>query len=163
MGLTPEVLRYVDILITILLSSLRYESYSLSAMSIRLLSLRLPENTPVFFHLIIYFVRVECQININSSFSYGLYLFWTLADNIRYHSLYSRGYTRCNKQCHYNSCLLDPYVSIPPHCSFHDDVIKRKHLPRYWPFVREFTGYRWNPRRKASDAKLWHFLWSAPE
>ena len=24
----------------------------------------------------------------------------------------------------------------------HDDVIKWKHFPRYWPFVREFTGDR---------------------
>ena len=27
----------------------------------------------------------------------------------------------------------------------HDDVIKWKHFPRYWPFVREFTGHRWIP------------------
>ena len=27
----------------------------------------------------------------------------------------------------------------------------------------EFTGPRWIPRRKASDAGLWCFLWSAPE
>ena len=26
---------------------------------------------------------------------------------------------------------------------FHDDVIKCKHFPRYWSFVREFTGHRW--------------------
>ena len=25
----------------------------------------------------------------------------------------------------------------------HDDVIKWKHFPRFWPFVREFTGPRW--------------------
>ena len=43
----------------------------------------------------------------------------------------------------------------------HDDVIKWKHFPRYWPFVREFTGRRWIPRTKASDAELWYFLWSA--
>ena len=28
----------------------------------------------------------------------------------------------------------------------HDDVIKWKHFPRYWPFLREFTGERWIPR-----------------
>ena len=28
---------------------------------------------------------------------------------------------------------------------------------------REFTGHRWIPRTKASDAELWSFLWSAPE
>ena len=27
----------------------------------------------------------------------------------------------------------------------------------------EFTGRRWIPRTKASDAELWCFLWSAPE
>ena len=42
----------------------------------------------------------------------------------------------------------------------HDDVIKWKHFPRDWPFVR---GLRWIPRTKASDAELWCFLWSAPE
>ena len=28
---------------------------------------------------------------------------------------------------------------------YHDDVIKWKHFPRYWPFMREFTGQRWIP------------------
>ena len=27
----------------------------------------------------------------------------------------------------------------------------------------EFTGHRWIPHTKARDAKLWYFLWSAPE
>ena len=27
----------------------------------------------------------------------------------------------------------------------------------------EFTGHRWIPRTKASDAELWCFLWSEPE
>ena len=31
-----------------------------------------------------------------------------------------------------------------------------KHFPRDWPFVRGV------PRTKASDAELWHFLWSGP-
>ena len=33
----------------------------------------------------------------------------------------------------------------------HDDVIKWKHFPRYWPFVREFPGPRWIPRTKANN------------
>ena len=41
----------------------------------------------------------------------------------------------------------------------HDDVIKWKHFPRNWPFVRS----RWIPHTKASDAELWCFLWSASE
>ena len=43
-----------------------------------------------------------------------------------------------------------------------DDVIKWKHFPRYWPLWGEFTGHRWIPIEKASDAELWFFL-SAPE
>ena len=45
----------------------------------------------------------------------------------------------------------------------HDDVIKWKHFPRYWPFVRGIHRSRWIPRTKASDAELWCFLWSQPE
>ena len=44
-----------------------------------------------------------------------------------------------------------------------EDVIKWKHFPRYWPLVQEFTGHWGIPLTKASDAKLWYFLWSAPE
>ena len=29
------------------------------------------------------------------------------------------------------------------------------------PLCREFTGHRWIPHTKASDAKIWCFLWSA--
>ena len=35
----------------------------------------------------------------------------------------------------------------------HDDVIKWKHFPRYWPFVRGIHR----------STELWCFLWSAPE
>ena len=45
----------------------------------------------------------------------------------------------------------------------HDDVIKWKHLPRYWPFVRGIHRPRWIPLTKASDTELWCFLWSVPE
>ena len=30
------------------------------------------------------------------------------------------------------------------------------------PLCREFTGHRWFPLTKSSDAELWCFLWSAP-
>ena len=45
----------------------------------------------------------------------------------------------------------------------HDDVIKWKHFPRYWPFARGIHRSRWIPRTKASSAELWCFLWSQPE
>ena len=44
---------------------------------------------------------------------------------------------------------------------YHDDVIKWKHFPRYhgyWPLCVEFTGHRWIPNTKASDAELWCFF-----
>ena len=36
----------------------------------------------------------------------------------------------------------------------HDDVIKWKHFPRNWPFVRGIHRSRWIPHTKASDAGL---------
>ena len=39
----------------------------------------------------------------------------------------------------------------------HDDVIKWKHFPRYWPFVRGIHRSRWIPRTKVSDAELFMF------
>ena len=42
----------------------------------------------------------------------------------------------CNRHCH-GSC--DSLTGMP---AFHDDVIKWKHLPRNWPFVR---GIHWSP------------------
>ena len=38
-----------------------------------------------------------------------------------------------------------------------------EHFPCYWPFVWGIHRSRWFPRTKASDAKLWCFLWSASE
>ena len=42
----------------------------------------------------------------------------------------------------------------------HDDVIKWKLFPRYWPFVRGIHRSTVNSLTKASDAELWYFLWS---
>ena len=44
-----------------------------------------------------------------------------------------------------------------------DDVIKWKHFPRCWPFVRVIHRSPVNSGTKASDAELWCFLWFAPE
>ena len=40
--------------------------------------------------------------------------------------------------------------------SSYDDVIKWKHVPRYWSFVSGI--HRWVPLTKASDAELWCLL-----
>ena len=42
----------------------------------------------------------------------------------------------------------------------HDDVIKWKHFPRNWPFVRGIHRSRWIPHTKASDAELLFSLFS---
>ena len=58
----------------------------------------------------------------------------------------------------YRECLLVVYKMYISNCWFetvtntpgkhyHDDVIKWKRFPRYWPFVRE-TGHRWIPLTK---------------
>ena len=38
-----------------------------------------------------------------------------------------------------------------------------EHFARYWPFLRGIHRSRLIPRTKASDAKLWCFLWPSPE
>ena len=62
---------------------------------------------------------------------------------------------RCCANCRYS----DDQIQV----IYHDDVIKWKHFPRNWPLCGEFTGPRWIPRTKASDAELWCFLWSVSE
>ena len=41
----------------------------------------------------------------------------------------------------------------------YDDVIKGKHFPRYWPFVRGIHRSRWIPLTKANVTGLWCFLY----
>ena len=53
------------------------------------------------------------------------------------------------------------YFLLSP--NFHDDAIKWRHFPRYWPFVRETTGHQCIPLTKASHTDLLNFLWSAPQ
>ena len=40
----------------------------------------------------------------------------------------------------------------------HDDVIKWKHFPRYWPFVRGIYRSRWIPHTKASGAEMFSLI-----
>ena len=47
--------------------------------------------------------------------------------------------------------------------SWHDDVIKWRQFPRYWPFVRGIHRSPVNSHTNASDAELWCSLWSASE
>ena len=53
--------------------------------------------------------------------------------------------------------------SIPIHNTFHDDVIKWKHFPRYWPYVRGIHRSPVVPLTKVSGAELWCSLWYSPK
>ena len=47
--------------------------------------------------------------------------------------------------------------------TWHDDVMKWNIFPVTAHLCGQFTGPRWIPHTKASDAELWCFLWSASE
>ena len=47
--------------------------------------------------------------------------------------------------------------------TYHDDVIKWKHFPRYWLSMWGIHRLPVNSPHKAHNAELWCFLWYAPE
>ena len=57
-----------------------------------------------------------------------------------------------------NFLLKSPVFHFQNFSVPHDDVIKWKHFPRNWPFVRGIHRSRWIPHTKASDAELWCFF-----
>ena len=65
--------------------------------------------------------------------------------------------------CLYINLVCCCFIVKKQFLDLHDDFIKWKHFPRYWPFVRGIHRSRWIPHTKASDAELWCFLWSASE
>ena len=67
--------------------------------------------------------------------------------------------------CHhkFHGIYRSHHIGTSHGISWHDDVVKWKHFPRYWPFVRGINRSWWIPSTKASDAELSCFLWSAPE
>ena len=44
----------------------------------------------------------------------------------------------------------------------HDEVIKWKHFPRYWPFARGIHRWPVDSPNKGQWSGVWCFLWSAP-
>ena len=59
-----------------------------------------------------------------------------------------------------NSSRLKNVLTSLQKLSRHDDVMKWKHFPRYWPFVR---GIYRSPLNSPHKSQLGCFLWSAPE
>ena len=51
--------------------------------------------------------------------------------------------------------------NIPPdHQQPHDDVIRWKHFPRYWPFVREIHRLPVNPPHKGQWVLMFSLIWA---
>ena len=70
---------------------------------------------------------------------------------------------RFSSLCAFRNCVSTNGDLLWMWTIIHDDVIKWKHFPRNWPFVRGIHRSRWIPHTKASDAELWCYLWSASE
>ena len=103
------------------------------------------------------FVQPMCLKNIKL---YTRCDIWQAAKGIRYHKILVRPHV----QVKISLMLYTPSLDLVGHsCLRHDDVIKWKHFPRNWPFVRGIHRSRWIPHTKASDAELWCFLWPASE
>ena len=56
-------------------------------------------------------------------------------------------YTMCGLLV--RKCIVTSIASVYTEAEIYDDIIKWKHFPRYWPFVRGITGIT-----KPSDAEL---------
>ena len=64
--------------------------------------------------------------------------------------------TRTTLIFHYHEKLV-AIVNVP--LTTHDDIIRSKYFPRYWPFFAgKLTGHRWIPLTNTSDAELWYFF-----
>ena len=148
--------------------------YSVSPFLIRIMSARYPRRAGYICRELIPFIQYSMsQITDNPWM-----LFIVLIASPKFVPLYSMGVAVCK--------FADWSILTMPYCgrttvtalaqwrvalSFwwrvvlqeHDGVIKWKYFLIYWSVVREFTGHRWIPRTKASDADLWCFLWAAPE
>ena len=59
-----------------------------------------------------------------------------------------------------NHVCNEIYIILFRLCAFvlHDDVIKWKHFPRNWPFVRGIHRSRWIPHTKASGALMFSLI-----
>ena len=96
------------------------------------------------------------KINFGSNFPVlRVNRFWNVDIHALYESLGQQHHQYFNNK--YIAQIYAYYVDFYPITQKkkeHDDIIKWAHFPRYRPFVREFTGHRWTPRTKASDAKF---------
>ena len=77
---------------------------------------------------------------VNSIYVLKQLIFGESPDPTRYREIPTRGDVRscCDPSPMYGECLTYPYPICTHDCpvEVHDDVIRWKHFPRYWPFVR---------------------------
>ena len=66
-----------------------------------------------------------------------------------------------------NNLFCQECISITritfPKTNYHEDIIKWKHFPRYWPFVRGINRSPVQSPHKGQWRGAWCFLWSAPK
>ena len=109
------------------------------------------------------------QVTGKPSSNYGVQDYATSEkENVKYSVIGRRVFSCRNLRAYilfWFNVILWFLTQHPSHIEYgHDNVIKWKHVPRVTgPLCGKFTGYRWIPLTKASDAKLWCFLWSVPD
>ena len=75
----------------------------------------------------------------------------------------------CKIICFFALLLLAMQIITWSHCNLisiwvsHDEVIKWKHFPHYWPFVRGIGWFPVNSPHKGHWRRVLCFLWSASE
>ena len=84
--------------------------------------------------------------------------FWLASIHIKHVQHIAKRFTHSCTFLWFGTCQFSHVLQ-----GYHDDVIKWKVFRVTDHLCGEFTGPRWIPRTKASDAELWCFLWSASE
>ena len=105
-------------------------------------------------------LNAVCKINVAV---FGIFLTYPFNSPCGVFNSYTGGYSVATKPCTAvgESCAL--YTSASLLWTFSLSVIYGNILRVTGALCGEFTGYRLIPLKKASDAELWCFLWSAPE
>ena len=125
----------------------------------------------LFCHLTYIFVmwRSEHVLRfalLNVNFFWNSVYYDRLSTSVGLHGTQASPRQCCNPQlpwaCQHQRCLQWE-CRMSRDVAVQNDVIKWKHFPRNWPFVRGLPQSRWIPRTYASDAELWCFLLSTPD
>ena len=118
-----------------------------------------PYQGPVILVLCLMITWISCWTN--TRMTVGVKLMWRHCNDEIVG--YKASPTLTTPTGHLSSGLFSPgQLLLNERWKIHDDVIKWKHFPRYWPFVRGIHRSPVNSPHKG-QAELWCLLWSAPE